>query len=197
MIIIIFFVIFFLDCYFIMDLKIDETNKLLPSVDFSELSNVTLYQLVNNLLRQNQNKLDNFTVKITPELKSIILTLCQSQPSLFFEAEDSLNKIIEDGKIDSKDVPELINLINLIHKTINKNKTIPASIDKKEFIKSFVHILLILFIKKKGIVNESLSLRAVDIIDSAMNLLNTNVVKHSNWSIQKIFKILKPIKYMI
>ena len=183
-----------------MDLKIDDTNKLLPSVDFSELSNVTLYQLVNNLLRQNQHKLDNFTVKITPELKSIILTLCQSQPNLFFEAEDSLGKIIEDGKINSKDVPELINLINLIHKTINKDKKICALIDKKEFIKSFVHILLILFIKKKGIVNESLSLCAVDIIESAMNLLNTNVVKRSNWSIQKIFKIfkiLKPVKYMI
>ena len=136
-----------------MDLTIDDTSKLLPSVDFSELSNVTLYQLVNNLLRQNQNKLDNFTVKITPELKSIILTLCQSHPNLFFEAEDSLGKIIEDGKIDSKDVPELINLINLIHKTINKNKTIPTSMDKKEFIKKFVHILLILFITPFNISN--------------------------------------------
>lgn len=180
-----------------MDLTNNDTNKLVPSVDFSELSNVTLYQLVNNLLRQNQSKLDNFTVKITPELKSIILTLCQSHPNLFFEAEDSLGKIIEDGKIDSKDVPELINLINLIHKTINKDKKICASMDKKEFIKSFVHILFILFIKKKGIVNESLSLCAVDIIESAMNLLNTNVAKRSNWSMKKIFKILKPVKYMI
>ena len=62
-------------------------------------------------------------------------------------------KIIEDGKIDSKDVPELINLINLIHKTINKNKTIPTSMDKKEFIKKFVHILLILFITPFNISN--------------------------------------------
>jgi len=180
-----------------MDLTNDDTNKLVPSVDFSELSNVTLYQLVNNLLRQNQSKLDNFTVKITPELKSIILTLCQSHPNLFFEAEDSLGKIIEDDKIDSKDVPELINLINLIYKTINKDKKICGSMDKKEFIKSFVHILFILFIKKKGIINENLSLCAVDIIDSAMNLLNANVAKRTNWSIKKIFTILKPVKYMI
>jgi len=175
----------------------DDTNKLLKSVNFSELSNVTLYQLVNNLLRQNQSKLDNFNVKITPELKSIMLTLCETQPNLFFEAEDSLSKIIEDDKIDSKDVPELINLINLIYRTINKDKKICTSMDKKEFIKSFVHILFILFIKKKGINNENLSLCAVNIIESSMNLLNTNISKRSNWSITKIFKILKPVKYII
>jgi len=175
----------------------DDVNKVVPNVDFSELSNVTLFQLVNNLLRQNQNKLDNFEVKITPELKTIMLSLCQSHPNLFFEAEESLNKIVADNKIDSKDVPELINLINPIYKTINKDKNICGSMDKKEFIKDFVHILFILFIKKKGILDESLSSCAVDIIDAAMNLLNTNLVKRSKWSMKNILKLLKPLKHMV
>jgi hypothetical protein len=180
-----------------MDQVNDDASKPSKSVEFSELSNVTLYQIVTNLLRQNQTKLDNFNVKITPKLKSIMLILCEREPNLFFEAEDSLSKIIADDKIDSKDVPELINLINLIYRTINKDKKIGSLMDKKEFIKSFVHILIILFIKKKGINNENLSLCAVDIIESSMNLLNTNISKRSNWSIIKLCKIIRPIRRII
>ena len=163
------------------------------NIDFSQLSQTTLLQLMYNLLRQNQTKLDNFTIKISPECKNNLLILCNKEPGLFFDAEDSLQKIVADNEINSKDVPELINLINKIFQTITENKQLFTNIDIPQFIKTLLHILFLLFIEKRSNnknheENTKLIECALSIIDASMDLIKIPNIKPVKNLFNKLFK---------
>jgi hypothetical protein len=55
---------------------------------------------------------------LTPELVKILQSIIQNNSSFFFKIEESFKKIVEDSKIDSQDVPELMSLFSNVYELI-------------------------------------------------------------------------------
>jgi hypothetical protein len=149
-----------------------------------DLLKASLLQIFMNLLTQNQEYLDNkFSVKISKDLKEQMLIICNKCPELFNGVNNSLEKIINDNKIDSKDVPELLRLLNNVYDLVSDiKKEIKAkynNFDIYDFIEKFLHILFVLFLKNKNISDENKELLdcVVNIVSSTFDLLKASHIK--------------------
>ena len=84
---------------------------------------------------------------LTPELTKILQSIVQSNASFFFEIEESFKRIVEDNKIDSKDVPELMSIFSSVYELIFSLKlkisTIETSNICGELIKLAFNVMLL------------------------------------------------------
>jgi hypothetical protein len=101
---------------------------------------VTFVQLFENFLKEDLSK---FNVKLTPEIQQYFLLICKQKPDLFGDFEKSLKQIILDNKIDTKDIPEILVLVNKIHTILKEDKSLHI-IDHYEVIKILLHLYKII-----------------------------------------------------
>ena len=75
-----------------------------------ELVEKTFIVLVNDSLANEEFK-QKLSIKLTPELISVIGKIISQTPNTFIDVEKACNDIIKDGKIDSKDIPQFIIIV--------------------------------------------------------------------------------------
>jgi hypothetical protein len=83
---------------------------------------------------------------LTPELVKILQLIIQKNSAFFFKIEDSFKKILEDNKIDSDDVPELMSLFSAVYELLFSLKLTASTVDISnicgELIKLTFNIML-------------------------------------------------------
>ena len=130
-----------------------------------------------NLIEKSvDDGLDKLNITLSPEIQKYFLLLCKEKPNLFGDMESSLKKIISDNKIDTKDIPELILLVNKVNKIINENKGAPA-INPYELIKTLLHLTFVVYVNTNKIENEQLITDILVIIDASIELLQAEPLK--------------------
>jgi hypothetical protein len=121
------------------------------------------------------------------ELVKTLQLIIQNSSSFFFKIEESFKRILEDNKIDSNDVPELMNLFSSVYELIFSLKlnvnTIEMSNICGELIKLTFNIMLteslIMFDKAAG--NEETLKIFNALVDSSISLIKlSKTVKFSN-----------------
>ena len=90
---------------------IDSSNVIL------EISEKTLLILVNESLSSEEIK-NKLSIKLTSQDISFISKIISLTPDALNDVEKALNDIIKDGKIDSKDIPQFIVIIQRIYQII-------------------------------------------------------------------------------
>ena len=117
---------------------IDSSNVIL------EISEKTLLILVNESLSSEEIK-NKLSIKLTSQDISFISKIISLTPDALNDVEKALNDIIKDGKIDSKDIPQFIVIIQRIYQIIYNFK-----LDSKKcmemtstILKYIVHLLVL------------------------------------------------------
>jgi hypothetical protein len=123
---------------------------------------------------------------LTPELVKILQLIIQTNSAFFFKIENSFKKILEDNKIDSDDVPELMSLFSAVYELLFSLKLTASTIDISnicgELIKLTFNIMLaesIITFESSGS-EETLKIFNA-LVDSSISLIKlSKTIKFSN-----------------
>ena len=151
-----------------------EDNKV---VDTSITIERTLIEVIKDSLINEEIK-NALTIKLTPELNQIISKLLSLTPNSFNEIEIAVLEIIKDNKINTKDIPQFIIIVQKIYEIIYSIKD--TKIDSKKCaiftascLKYIIHLLVLE--RKIKIDNDKQEqfLGEIDaLIDACINLIN-------------------------
>lgn len=142
---------------------------------------------------ENEEIKNKITIKLTPELINVINSIISLTPNTLTDIEKASIEIIKDGKIDSKDIPNLIVVIQRIYQFIYSLKNMKLDAKKRaditsELLKYLVHLLVLERKIKIDEEKQSEFLKQTDIlIDSCVNLLSFSKTLKAPGCLKKIF----------
>lgn len=87
--------------------------------------------------------------ELNPELVKILSSILQSHPEFFSKIEDSFKKIVEDNKIDSSDVPELMNLFSNVYELLVVLKLKKNTIELSDICGDIIKLVFNIMIAEK------------------------------------------------
>jgi hypothetical protein len=131
--------------------EIVATTEPTPTTDASNIIvNIieeTFIDLVKKSL-ENEDIKNKISIKLTSEITSIINNIISITPNTLTDIEKAVVEIIKDGKIDSKDIPNIIVVIQRIYQFIYSLKSIKLDAKKRaditgELMKYLIHILVL------------------------------------------------------
>lgn len=107
----------------------------------------TFIDLVKKSL-ENEDMKKKITITLTPEIISIINNIISLTPNTLTDIEKATIEIIKDGKIDSKDIPNLIVVVQKIYQFIYSLKSMKLDAKKRahitaELLKYLIHLLVL------------------------------------------------------
>jgi hypothetical protein len=132
------------------------------------MNNNIIISLLEELLNNN-DKLQNFKINIKPEIKECMLVILKENKEIFEDIDNSIINIIKDNKINTKDVPEFLNLIIKIYKLIKKTKI--KKIDPYKLTKKILQTIFVIYIEYKDITDPEILVSALNIIKTTINLI--------------------------
>jgi hypothetical protein len=142
-----------------------------------EVAKKTLLEILKSTLINEEN-LNKISVKLNPEMINAINRIMSLTPDTFNDIEKAVSEIIKDGKVDSKDVPQLIVLVQRIYQLIYGLKDLKLDTKKRtEFTSSILKFILhVLVLEEKIKIDQEKQeqfLKDCDIlIDSCVSLLS-------------------------
>jgi hypothetical protein len=139
-------------------------------INNNEIIIKTFLQLFENFISEESKNLDKFNIFLTPDTKNYLLILSKESPDLFGALDDSLNKIVKDNKVDIKDTPEILVLVNKVYHSIKENNHI-ISIDPYQLIKILLHISFVIYIDNNKVENPQLLLDLLKLVESSIDLI--------------------------
>ena len=150
-----------------------------------EIINLTLQNMFENFLQKNEAELKEVNVKLSPELQKYFLIFCQENPAFFTDVENSLKIIIMDNSINSKDIPELLNLMSKIYiilKDKKKRSEYLDGVDPYAIIESLLRIVVTVYVEKqnKDYNKESINLlveQVMNIVKIAIELMKLPIIE--------------------
>ena len=161
--------------------KIEEVERCVLTPVVIEITKLTFSQLVESFL--NENKLHTLSIQVSPEIQNLLLLLCKEQSCFFSDVEISLNKIILDNKIDTKDIPEIILLVAKVYDIITADTTVStkvvSKVDPYELIKTILNIVFTLYIETNKVQNKQLATELLKIIDVSIDLIKLKSINLS------------------
>ena len=161
--------------------KIEEVERCVLTPVVIEITKLTFSQLVESIL--NENKLHTLSMTVSPEIQNYLLLLCKEQSCFFSDVEISLNKIILDNKIDTKDIPEIILLVAKVYDIITADTTVStkvvSKVDPYELIKTILNIVFTLYIETNKVQNKQLATELLKIIDVSIDLIKLKSINLS------------------
>jgi hypothetical protein len=123
---------------------------------------------------------------LNQELGKILQLIIQENSSFFFKIEDSFKKILEDNKIDSDDVPELMSLFSAVYEILFSLKLKTTTIDISNICGDLIKLTFNIMLTENIIIFESEgseeTLKTFNaLVDSSISLIKlSKTVKFSN-----------------
>ena len=158
----------------------------------SNIVEETFVNLVKKSL-ENEEMKKKISIPLTPELISIINNIISLSPNTLTDIEKATTEIIKDGKIDSKDIPNLIVVIQRIYQFIYSLKNVKLDAKKRADItsSSLKYLLHLLVLERKIKIDEDKQaefLTQTDaLIDSCIGLLSFSKSIKTKGCFKKIF----------
>lgn len=160
--------------------------------NISEIIEQTFLDLIKKSI-ENEEMKKQISIEINPEVISVINNIISLTPNALTDIEKVTIEIIKDGKIDSKDVPNLIVIIKKIYQTIYSLKTVKLDTKKRADITATIlkYVLHLLVLERKIKVDEDKQvefLRQTDLlIDSCISLLSYSKLIKTKGCFKKLF----------
>lgn len=143
----------------------------------SNIIEETFIDLVKKSL-ENEEMKNKIAIPLTPELIRIINSIITITPNILTDIENATIEIIKDGKIDSKDIPNLIIIIQTLYQFIYSLKNVKFDTKKRSDVtsNSLKYIFHILVLERKIKIEEEKQVEffsQIDaLIDSCISLLS-------------------------
>ena len=124
--------------------------------------------------------------RLTPELVKILQLIIQTNSVFFFKIEESFKKILEDNKIDSDDVPELMSLFSAVYELVFSLKLAASTIDISNICGELIKLTFNIMLAESIIIFESSgseeTLKTFNaLVDSSISLIKlSKTIKFSN-----------------
>ena len=128
-------------------------------------------------MKNYQNSKKGFNILITDKQLKLITSIISANPDLFKEIEDILKNIIRDNKIDSKDIPDIMMLLQKIYEIIHDLKDLKLNVEKcTETISILVKFVINVLIEEEIIkidsdIRSGIQENLNKLIDVSMNLI--------------------------
>jgi len=154
-----------------------ETLVEISTNDVSTIIEETFIDLVKKSLETEEMK-KKFSIPLTPEVISIINNIINQTPNILTDIEKAMMETIKDGKIDSKDIPNLIIIIQSLYQFIYSLKDVKFDAKKRSDMtaSSLKFIIRFLVLKRKIKIDEEnqeeLLSQINTLIDSCISLLS-------------------------
>jgi len=143
----------------------------------SDIVEKTFIDLVKNSLENEEIK-KKISIPLTPEVTNVINNIISLTPNTLTDIEKATIQIIKDGKIDSKDIPNLIVVIQRIYQFIYSLKNTKFDAKKRADITatSLKYLLHLLVLERKIKIDEEKQeeffTQTDALIDSCIGLLS-------------------------
>lgn len=176
----------------IVGLEPENVNNIDASNVILEIAEKTFLILVNESLSREDLK-NNLSIKLSSDDISAISKIISTTPDTLNDIEKSCNDIIKDGKIDSKDIPQFIVIIQRVYQFIYSIKDNKFDSKKRmeitsSILKFLVHLLIL---EKKIKINDEQQeefLKDSDaLIDACVSLLSFPKSIKSKGCLKRIF----------
>ena len=175
----------------------EDNNVIVPTISspieiitniVSNVTEQTFIDLVKKSL-ENEYMTNNVSIPLTPEVISIINSIITLKPNILTDIEKAIIGTIKDGKIDSKDIPNLIIVMQSIYKFIYSLKNVKVDTNKRasvtgELLKYFLHVLVI---EKKIKIDKEKQSEFLIQIDALISLLSYSKSLKPKGCFKKIF----------
>jgi hypothetical protein len=159
-----------------------------------EILEQTVVELVKKYLEVDVDEAKNeIGIQITPEIIRVINNIISLTPNTLTDIEKAIVEIVKDGRIDSKDIPNLIVVVQIIYQTIYNLKNVKFDAKKRADITStsLKYLVHILVLEKKIKIhedNQSEFLAQTDaLIDSCISLLSFSKSLKTKGCFKKLF----------
>jgi hypothetical protein len=148
-----------------------------PTDIIANIIEQTFIDLVMKYL-ENENMKKKVIITLTPEITSVIKNIISLSPDTLTDIEKAMIETIKDGKIDTKDIPNIIVVIQRIYQFIYSLKDAKFDAKKRADITSTLlkYILHILVLERKIKIDEDQQgeffIQTYYLIDSCVGLLS-------------------------
>jgi hypothetical protein len=142
---------------------------------------------------ENEDIKNKISISLTPEIISIINNIISLTPNTLTDIEKVIIEIIKDGKINSKDVPNIIIVIQKIYQFIYSLKNVKFDTKKRanvtsELLKYLIHLLVLERKIKIDTDKQADFLTLTDaLIDSCISLLSYSKTLKTKVCFRKLF----------
>lgn len=143
----------------------------------SDIVEQTFLDLVKKSI-ENEDLKKKISIPITPEVTNVINNIISLTPNTLTDIEKAIIQIMKDGKIDSKDIPNLIVVIQRIYQFIYSLKDTKFDAKKRADITatSLKYLLRLLVLERKIKIDEEkreeFFIQTDALIDSCIGLLS-------------------------
>ena len=152
----------------------------------------TFIDLVKKSL-ENEDMKKKISIPLTPEVTSVINNIISLTPNTLNDIEKATIEIIKDGKIDSKDIPNLVVVIQRIYQFIYSLKSVKFDTKKRADVTStslkyLVHLLVLeRKIKIEDEKQTEFFTQTDALIDSCISLLSYSKTLQTKGCFKKLF----------
>ena len=154
----------------------------LPDFTDKTLTEVFLYIIKKHVEEKMDSKkyYTKIGIHLSKDVVEIINKIIDKNPSLLSEIENSVKEVVKDNKIDANDIPDFINIVQILYERLHNTKDLLLDNNKLSetcatILKFIVHTLVE---ERKIVIEEDkkpLFLAQFDkLIDSCIRLLNFN-----------------------
>ena len=158
----------------------------------SNIVEQTFIDLVKKTLENEEIK-KKISIQLTPEVTSVINNIISLTPNTLTDIEKAISEIVKDGRIDSKDVPNLIVVVQKIYQSIYSLKNVKFDAKKRAEITStsLKYLIHLLVLERKIKIEDDKQaefLALTDaLIDSCISLLSFSKSLKRNVCFKKLF----------
>jgi hypothetical protein len=161
------------------ELKEEEPKE--PLVEEQVKSNVilasTLIEHIILFLNENKDVIDANAIKVSPEVKNVILKLCEVKHLVFSNIDISLNKVLADNEINANDIPELLNIILQTYNNLDDSKEYLEKTNPYEVVETLIKMSIEIIVKMKNIENPATLNLLNDILSFSIDMLKAKPIK--------------------
>lgn len=145
------------------------------------MSEGILHNLLLDLLVNNRSILTDLNVSIPEHIQAHLISILHNHTEIFASIQSSLTKIVTDGKIDTKDTPEILFIVGKIYELVYKSKYISKKDDYNEIVSNLFYISAIAWLRHTGECNK-------EIVENLSTILSASI------ELIKLKSSIKPIK---
>lgn len=131
----------------ITELKLSLESEAKPTSEFENIFEIK--SLLNLLIIISARPEMQKKYELNQELVKILSSILQSHPEFFSKIEESFKKIVEDNKIDSSDVPELMNLFSNVYELLVVLKLKKNTIELSDICGDIIKLIFNIMISEK------------------------------------------------
>jgi hypothetical protein len=152
----------------------DASNNVVEALEHSFIS-IIEQSLTSLIIR---DKLMKTQVNLSPEFIELIKQILSASPDCFNDIEKAVGEIIKDGKIDSKDIPLFIVVVQKMYQIIYSLKAVKIDAKKRSEITCSVlkYIVHLLILERKILIDEDKEAQFLTdcdaLIDACIGLLS-------------------------